>query len=146
MIRTKDDDGNDIIMGRWYWARSRTGKIVGAGKFSATINTGDMTFWMNGVGYEPASFRFYPALSTPVEQESASGGKKIEYDGSVPDWRIGLSVKPKMRYHELYYERAIVEEVFPDGTGGVFDPNGVLRIKLTGGKVMLVRSEDWVAA
>ena len=63
-----------------------------------------------------------------------------------PDWRIGLTVKPKYRTDPRYYERGKIIDVHPSGTGGVFDDAGVLRIKLDAGDVILQRAEDWVTA
>lgn len=62
------------------------------------------------------------------------------------DWRVGLTVKPKYRTHPLYYEMAAVVEVHPSGTGGVVDPDGVLRILLLSGKTTLVPAGEWVTA
>jgi hypothetical protein len=62
------------------------------------------------------------------------------------DWRIGLSCKPKYRTHPLYYERGEILDVEPSGTGGIVDPNGVLRIKMQDGKVFLAPADEWVTA
>ncbi len=62
------------------------------------------------------------------------------------DWRIGLTVKPKYRSHELYYERSVVRDVHPSGTGGVVDPHGVLRIETQDGRTLLVPADEWVTA
>jgi hypothetical protein len=62
------------------------------------------------------------------------------------DWRIGLSIKTKYRTHELYYERATIIDVLPDGTGGLSDPTGILKIKLLSGSTILVRADEWVTA
>ena len=63
-----------------------------------------------------------------------------------PDWRIGLSCKPKYRHDELYYERGRIIAVEPSGTAGLEDENGILRIKMESGGVILRRSEEWVTA
>lgn len=62
------------------------------------------------------------------------------------DWRIGLSCKPKMRNHELYYERGKIVAVHPSGTGGISDPNGVLTIEMESGRTFLARADDWQTA
>jgi hypothetical protein len=63
------------------------------------------------------------------------------------DWRIGLTVKPKYRGHELFYERGTVRDVHPSGTGGLSDCDGILRIELVGsGRTFLARASDWMTA
>lgn len=64
----------------------------------------------------------------------------------APDWRIGLTVKCKYRNHIFYYERAIVLDVLPTGTGGIFDKDGVLKLKLEGGSVILAPADEWMTA
>lgn len=63
-----------------------------------------------------------------------------------PDYRIGLSCKPKYRSHELYYERGKIIETHPDGTGGLSDKDGILRIQMESGKTFLARADDWQTA
>lgn len=68
-------------------------------------------------------------------------------DDSQRDWRIGLSVKPKYRTHERYYEPpALVVDTRPNGTNGIADQNGILCIKTMEGTVLLVPSEEWITA
>lgn len=62
------------------------------------------------------------------------------------DWRVGLTVKPKYRHDPLRYEQGIVEAVEPRGTAGIFDPDGVLRIRLESGVVILRPAGQWVTA
>lgn len=62
------------------------------------------------------------------------------------DWRIGCSVKPKMRTHELYYERGEIVEVFPSGTAGIHDKDGVLQIRMQTGRVLMAPADDWMTA
>jgi hypothetical protein len=62
------------------------------------------------------------------------------------DWRIDLSVKPKFRGHQYYYERGKVLDVLPSGTNGIVDPDGVLKIQLAGGSVILDGASQWVTA
>jgi len=59
------------------------------------------------------------------------------------DWRIGLTVKPKARTHPRYYESCKVVEVLPDGTAGMFDKDGILKIKSSTGEVFLARADEW---
>lgn len=65
-------------------------------------------------------------------------------DEQKKDWRIGLTVKPKMRSHPRYYESGEVIEVHPSGTGGIFDKSGVLRIRLHRGLTLLAPADEWV--
>lgn len=63
-----------------------------------------------------------------------------------PDWRIGLSCKPKYRTHPLRYEApGKIIAVEPSGTDGIVDRDGVLRIEI-GGKVILAASDEWMTA
>jgi len=62
------------------------------------------------------------------------------------DWRIGLSAKPKYRNDDLFYERGEIIDVFPSGTGGIFDKDGVLKIRMESGLVILRASDQWVTA
>lgn len=61
-----------------------------------------------------------------------------------PDWRIGLTVKPKLRSHALFGRRGI-EAAFPDGWGGLEDETGILQISI-GGRAILARADEWVTA
>lgn len=74
----------------------------------------------------------------------------IDDDGGIckkpGDWRIGLSVKPKFRNDDLYYERGIVLDILPSGTNGLEDPTGVLKIKMGSGNIILRKADDWVTA
>lgn len=63
-----------------------------------------------------------------------------------PDWRVGLSCKPKYRHDDLWYERGIIVAVEPSGTAGLVDPSGILRIKMESGGVILRRADEWVTA
>lgn len=62
------------------------------------------------------------------------------------DWRIGLSARPKFRGHELYYESAKIIDVFPSGHGNISDRDGVLKLELGSGRVLLVPAGDWMTA
>jgi hypothetical protein len=54
--------------------------------------------------------------------------------------------KPRLRTHERYYEPpGTIIAVYPSGEGGIFDPNGVLRIQ-QGNTTFLARAEDWITA
>ncbi len=65
---------------------------------------------------------------------------------NVPDWRIGLSCKPKYRTHPLRYEgHGKIIEVHPSGTGGIVDRDGVLRIELNG-RTFLAPADEWMTA
>lgn len=64
----------------------------------------------------------------------------------VKDWRIGLTVKAKLRSNEMYYERCEVLDVLPSGSGGIVDPDGVLKLKSAGGRVFLNPANEWVTA
>lgn len=63
------------------------------------------------------------------------------------DWRIGLSCKPKHRGHALYYEGpGKIISVQPSGTGGIVDRDGVLRVELPDGRIILAPADEWVTA
>lgn len=69
-----------------------------------------------------------------------------QLQGQKRDWRIDLSVQPRLRTHPLYRSRGIVEAVFPSGWGGIEDRHGVLQIQMTNGNTILQPAEDWVTA
>lgn len=62
------------------------------------------------------------------------------------DWRIGLTVKARLRSDELYYERGTIVDVFPSGTAGIDDKNGVLSVKMDGGSTILAPAERFITA
>lgn len=63
-----------------------------------------------------------------------------------PDWRIGLSCKPQMRSHELYYEHGKIVDVAPSGTAGIVDKDGVLKITMDSGRTFWAPARDWMTA
>ena len=67
MNRPQDIFGNPIEIGPWYWAKSRTGKIVGTGKFSFVIGSEECTWFINGTGYSPENFTFVRVVDAPEE-------------------------------------------------------------------------------
>lgn len=72
-------------------------------------------------------------------------------DRAKPDWRIGITVKPKYRNHIFFGMPGKVVAVFPSGWGGLQDDNGILQIELAGlfegmGRMILARSDEWVTA
>lgn len=83
----------------------------------------------------------------PIDEEDKEDiDKKIIVHQNINDYRVGLSVKPKYRTHELFYERGWIRGVSPSGTGGVFDDDGVLTIEMESGKVLLAPSNEWITA
>lgn len=70
----------------------------------------------------------------------AAGNPKIS---SPPDWRIGLSVRPKGGVDLIDNKRGVVIDVLPSGTGGIKDRDGVLKIRLSCGMVVIRGSKDW---
>jgi hypothetical protein len=72
--------------------------------------------------------------------------EKKDWHSNMKDWRIGLSAKPKFRGHHYYYERGEILDVLPSGTNGVVDADGVLKIRLAGGSVVLEGANQWVTA
>ena len=62
------------------------------------------------------------------------------------DYRIGLSVKAKYRTADFYYDRGVVVEVYPSGTGGIVDPDGVIAVKHDSGIVRLHGADALVTA
>lgn len=62
------------------------------------------------------------------------------------DWREGLGVRVKYRRDPLYGETGVVLSAHPSGHGGVDDPNGVLRVSMDSGAVILRGADDFVTA
>jgi len=90
-----------------------------------------------------------------------TGGSILDKDGMIAtlkeavttpgkaakkDWRIGLTVKARLRSDDLYYERGTIINVFPSGTAGIDDPNGVLSVKMDGGSTILAPAERFITA
>lgn len=69
-----------------------------------------------------------------------------EPEPQKPDWRVGLSCTPKYRHDDLWYERGRIIDVLPDGTNGLADKDGILKIKMDSGSVILRRADEWVTA
>jgi hypothetical protein len=61
MDRPRDINGDEIVMGPWYWAQDRRRKILGAGKFLAPIGSTTILFLINGKAYSAESFCYAPA-------------------------------------------------------------------------------------
>jgi hypothetical protein len=61
MSRPKDIHGNEVEMGPWYWGRSRTGLIIGTGKFAVQIVASGVMWIINGTGYSPEGLQFVRA-------------------------------------------------------------------------------------
>lgn len=93
---------------------------------------------------------FYGAKAQAMLEEARTYAANKARDALLavlkPDWRIGLTCKPRLRTHELYYEQATVRDVHPSGTGGYHDKDGVLRIELASGRMLLVPAGDWITA
>jgi hypothetical protein len=70
----------------------------------------------------------------------------IDDPTTKPDWRIGLTVKPKYRCDPLRYEQGVVLDVHPSGFAGLEDRDGVLRISMESGAVFLRRADEWITA
>lgn len=85
-------------------------------------------------------------LAERVAAQSELLTRRAGKEPSDKDWRIGLSVKPKYRNHELYCERGEVVDVKPNGTNGIVDEFGVLVIKMESGRVLMAASHEWVTA
>lgn len=64
----------------------------------------------------------------------------------LADWRIGKTIKPKYSRDALRGRTGVVIGVEPSGTDQIDDPNGVLRIRLDDGTVVLRASDEWVTA
>lgn len=68
-------------------------------------------------------------------------------DAERVDWRVGLSVKPKYRNHDMYYEPpARVVAVEQSGFGGIACKDGVLLLEGRFGVRFLASAEEWVTA
>ena len=59
--KEKDINGDAIVMGPWYWAQDRTGKILGAGQFAVPIGSTTILFYFNLLGYSTDAFVYAPA-------------------------------------------------------------------------------------
>ena len=55
--RPLDIYGNHVELGPWYWAK-RGAKILGVGRFLATIGTGTIFFYLYETGYSPDKMQF----------------------------------------------------------------------------------------
>lgn len=64
----------------------------------------------------------------------------------LPDWRIGLLVKPKLQQHALFGERGTIIQVHPSGFGNVIDKDGVVMVQMQSGDVILDKSDNWITA
>lgn len=78
MNRPQDIYGKEIEMGPWYWAKSRTGKIIGTGKFAAIIGSDECAWFVNGTGYSPENFAFV-RVADDSEEDFAL------WPGSIPE-------------------------------------------------------------
>jgi hypothetical protein len=83
-----------------------------------------------------------------LEKPKVSGNDIAdEIEAAHQDWRVGLSVKPKFRQHEMYYEPpAMVVAVHASGFGQVHCKDGVLVLEGRFGTRFLAPAEDWVTA
>lgn len=64
-----------------------------------------------------------------------------------PDWRIGLSVKPKFRNHPHFGQTGEVIEVLPDGTDGIKDKDQVLKVLMNvSGAIILGGADEFINA
>jgi hypothetical protein len=95
--------------------------------------------------------RAYPCKADVFERtyEPEISGNDIadQIEAERPDWRIGLSAKPKFRQHEMYYEPpAIIVAVHPSGFGGKFCKDGILVLEGRFGVRFLAPAEEWVTA
>lgn len=65
----------------------------------------------------------------------------------VPDWRIGLRVKLKYRSHPLFGMAGRIIEVYPSGTAGIDDKNGVIKVLMNESDYAIVcGADDFVTA
>ena len=69
--RPNDINGDAIVMGPWYWAQDRTGKILGAGQFAVPIGSTTILFYINSLGYSTDAFVYAPA-ENPAPKFGAS--------------------------------------------------------------------------
>lgn len=90
-MRPKDIHGIDVTMGRWYWAKDRTGTVVGVGKFACTIGSDDYTWFINGTGYAPDGFSFWLALPARNEMsdyltDAERRLRELHEQATPPSW------------------------------------------------------------
>lgn len=71
---------------------------------------------------------------------------RAESKRPIDDWRVGLSVKTVSHSDSLYHYQAMVMNVYPSGHGGLSDKDGVLKLKLSDGRVVLRRASEWQTA
>lgn len=110
MNRPKDIDGNEIVMGPWYWATNQRGDVIGTGKFAATIGFDEATFYLNGVGYDPGSFTFKRHYDTP---SAIAPAELIEA-------AIAMRAKQKMRF--VGHDVQILEYAFDKLVAAIQNP------------------------
>lgn len=63
--RPKDIHGQPVELGPWYWAKNRTGHVVGVGKFLSPIAGHEVNWFINGTGYGPSSFSEFVKADEP---------------------------------------------------------------------------------
>jgi hypothetical protein len=73
-------------------------------------------------------------------------GRRRPAPAPARDWRVGLTVKARLRSNEMHYEPCEVLDVLPSGAGGIVDPAGVLKLKSPAGRVFLNPAGEWVTA
>lgn len=104
---------------------------------------GQQPFYSTGSAFDEAT----DGRPSPGHPEISGNDIADEIEAEHPDWRIGLSVKPKFRQHERYYELpARVIAVHRSGFGGVPCKDGVLVLEGRFGVHFLVPAEEWMTA
>ena len=73
MKRPLDINGDEIIMGNWYWVQDRRGKILGTGKFSVMIGSNFVSFSIGNSTFLTGDFRAYAPVG--VSPESLFGAE-----------------------------------------------------------------------
>jgi hypothetical protein len=72
-LRPKDINGNPIVLGDWYWGYDRANRLVGAGKITAMIGIGKMSFVIKHTSYSAENLIYDPiALQPDIDPTPAS--------------------------------------------------------------------------
>jgi hypothetical protein len=67
MKRPLDINGDEIIMGNWYWVQDRRGKIFGTGKFCVMIGSNFISFSIGNSIFLAEDFLDYAPVGVSPE-------------------------------------------------------------------------------
>lgn len=109
-----DIHGIPVQLGPWYWARGRTGQVVGAGKFLATISCSQCHFYINGTGYDAGTFDYWLASSPEAEQSRVAFRDSL---AKANDNLVAANVQHVDRIAELEKQLALASEAAHEAEG-----------------------------